>query len=151
MRNLAALILRYKSISGDSELKPLAWGDHFYYRKNSNVPLMLDRTYQRFKVNKNGEATEIVLVTVPTKEGVKYGEIKYKRQRGTTLGQYYPWPYFPNKTIASFECVRLTVGFKLGKRYIYDSIDKCIYGDFGPIPLKGLMDYPEFFKPIYVD
>lgn len=68
--------------------------------------------------------------------------------------EYYPHPWYPDKQIIEFECIRMAPYWTYGKKYEVESWftgDAFIQADDNETRLWvwEALEYPEFFKPIY--
>jgi hypothetical protein len=75
------------------------------------------------------------------------------RTYNNKLEDYYPHPWYPDKEIESFECIRMSVYWTKGIRYevFVENDGYLIEGDDHEtrVWLSEALDFPEFFKPIY--
>jgi hypothetical protein len=75
------------------------------------------------------------------------------RTYNNKLEDYYPHPWYPDKEIESFECIRMSVYWTVGTRYdvFVENDGYLIEGDDHEtrLWLSEALDFPEFFKPIY--
>ena len=136
MKNLEQIINRYKNQLPDycsSVSGYLMWGGKSYYRINSDKPVRLNSSSSGFILNPEGKVQQYSLFT---RTSFSFGT---RTWWGSTLDNYYPWPYFPKKQIKGFEVVRLLPKHKLG--------DFITVGKKADTQYK--LNYPEFFKPIY--
>lgn len=67
---------------------------------------------------------------------------------------YYPHTWYPDRKIIEFECIRIAPMWMYGKRYeVFTDSDgsELIEGDDNETRLwiDEVLNYPEFFKPIY--
>lgn len=137
MLTLDKIIDRYKS----NNLGILLWGGKTYYKINSDTPISLNATYNGFILDKNNRVQEFTIDE----------SCNTKKKIGSTLKNYYPWPYFSKEEIKAFEVVRIQLFLKIGK-IIKVKNNLITYGPLQcsiQISVKDCLRWPEFFKPIY--
>ena len=151
-------------------------GGSGYYEINSTIPVFINSYgYKKEIVNDKGEVQCFDLLDredyTYTLNGEEISEETYYSMLenedeihdgleqvysnfwwGKTIDQYYLWPYFPDKEIKAFECVRKIPYFNVGDVYELDE-DNEIHdnrvGSFVYYSLSECLEHPEFFKPIY--
>ncbi len=158
----------------------LTWGGKPYYRINSDKPISLNSTFEGFILNKEGFAEEYEileneesLLYFSDKEltnQISWEEFynlfgdndeiysnqvisnpnRTKYTRELSLSEYYPHPWFPEKEIISFKCIRIVPFWELNKEYELDEEGLITSEDEETKMWEyECLQYPEFFEPIY--
>ena len=150
-------------------------GGKGYYEINSTTPVFINSYgYKKEIVNDKGEVQCFDLLDredyTYTLNGKEISEDKYylllededgipdgleqiysKFWWGKTIDQYYSWPYFPDKEVKAFECVRKIPYFNVGEVYEveYDGLIRSDEDSELAYWVYQCLEHPEFFKPIY--
>lgn len=144
MHNLKQLRERYKGNMGSYNfLAFLRWGGKQFYRINSTKGVMLNRLGGEFVVDVNNQIEEFDITDDGTEDSW-----------GLTEDQYYPWPWFPGRTIIAFTCIAYCPGFMFGSDYKLEPegfiTGAGFYEDsYVALTKETCLRYPEFFKPVY--
>lgn len=144
MYNIQQLRRRYEGkTDGLYFLAHLRWDGKEFYKSESTEGIMLVRRGGDFAENTNGKLQEFNITDDDA-------DIVW----GSTEGNYYPWPWFPNKKITAFLCVGICPGFVPGVYYglepeNYITGSGFYFDNYVALTMDTCLRYPEFFKPIY--
>lgn len=153
MLNLKKMLERYPEGLGPS----LSWGGREYYKINNAEPYRLNTTSDGFVLRADGRVQcyswenhphDALLMDLEERgESIVWWDEK--------LESFYPHPWFPDKKILYFECVRSCPGFDNQRVYpvSYESNEiefDVVSSDLKFLVfIKDILKYPEFFKPVY--
>lgn len=134
MLNLEKLSERYQG-----RLVYIQWDAKSFYVANSDVPVSLNRTDSKFICNEEGLVEEFSWLDNELETA--------KKTYRLPLSGYYPWPWYPNKEIVSFEIVRLLPGHDIGDRL--EIFANCLISNSLTLNVQECLLLPEFFMPVY--
>lgn len=140
MRTLDKIIERYRIDDDNDGIGSISWGMKMYYRKNSTIPIHLNRRTGSFILTDDDKAFEL--------------DVDHMTFEGQTLDEYYPHPYLENRKIKGFRIIKPIPNFDQDSTYLIQSGmqgDDYISGSkYNSIYfIADCWDYPEFFEPLY--
>lgn len=152
MLNLLELQNRYRCMG------KIQWGGKVFFKINTDIPFHLNSNTDGFILGPCGRVecyvtSEENIPINANAESIRTSRFGSPRWYDDVLENFYPWPWYPDKKIVSFDCVRCCPGFDEGIFYDvqHTVTEDYLQGRKVTIRIKNVLEYPEFFRPNYID